>query len=488
MTLSIFTPLLEFFTTPDKEWSIVTMPFMVLFIVFFAIYIWLNRSRHTAMLVYVTVFSLFFAFKANGLLMLLLPLTVFLSWKLTELVRQSEGNRRKCLMILTVVVELLPLLYFKYTNFFIEVWNEMTASNFSPLSILLPIGISFYTLQAISYTVDVYKRRFTPEVSLLEYAFYLTFFPLLMAGPITRAEVLIPQIQERKPLEEKVIYAGLWLIIVGLLKKAVVADYIAQYNNWIFDDPTGYSGFENAMGILGYSLQIFLDFSGYSDMSIGIAAVMGFQLRENFNFPYQSLNLTEFWRRWHIALSTWFRDYVYIPLGGNRKGKIRTYINCFIAMLLSGLWHGASWMFVIWGALHGVGLVVHKMNKWWLDKIPNTWYVRFLAFLITFVYVAVAWVFFRSPSVESALTLLGRIGSDFSWDYLPPFLNTRFVWVLFLVLGYALHGLRKRHATSLSDWFVRSPWLVKLLIFIVVMQLVINFRQDSVQPFIYAQF
>ena len=486
--MNIFDSLLQFFTTPDAEWSIVTMPFMVLFIVFFGGYIWLNRMRHTAMLAYVVVFSLFFAFKANGWLMLLLPLTVLLSWKMTDMLRRCEAGRRRWLLTATVAVELLPLLYFKYTNFFIETLNGLLATNFSLLSIILPIGISFYTLQAISYTVDVYKGRFSAEVSLLEYAFYLTFFPLLMAGPITRAEVLIPQIQERKALDERLVYAGLWLIIVGLLKKAVVADYIAQYNAWIFDDPLGYSGFEGAMGVLGYTLQIYLDFSGYSDMSIGIAAVMGFQLRENFNFPYQSLNLTEFWRRWHIALSTWFRDYVYIPLGGNRKGKWRTYLNSFVTMLLSGLWHGASWMFVIWGALHGIGLIIHKASKWWLDKIPNTWYVKFAAFLITFIYVAVGWVFFRSPSVESALTLLGHIGSDFSWDYLPPFLSTRLVWMLFLVLGFALHGLRKRHSDRLSEWFVRSPWLVKLLIFVVVMQLVINFRQDSVQPFIYAQF
>ena len=275
---------------------------------------------------------------------------------------------------------------------------------------------------------------------------------------------------------------------MGLVKKALVADYIAQYNNWIFEDPMGFSGFEGAMGVLGYTLQIYLDFSGYSDMSIGIAAIMGFQLRENFNFPYQSLNLTEFWRRWHIALSTWFRDYVYIPLGGNRKGKFRTYLNCFISMLLSGLWHGASWMFVIWGAMHGVGLIIHKACKGWLDKIPNTWYVKIIATFITFVFVMVAWVFFRSSSVDTAVTLLNHIAVDFSWDYLPPFVSTRLMWTLFLVLGFALHGLRKSHSEKLKDWFVRSPWLVKLVIFILVMQLVINLRQDNVQPFIYAQF
>lgn len=488
MDFNILEPLKQFFTTPDKEWSIVSIPFMVLFIVFFFFYIFLNRKQHKAMLAYVTVFSLFFAYKANGVLMLLLPATVLMSWWLTQRMRRAQGGSRKALMWLTVVLDLLPLLYFKYTNFFIEIFNEMTQSNFAPLSILLPIGISFYSLQAVSYTVDVYKGKFTEEATLLEYSFYLTFFPLLMAGPITRAEVLIPQLKRQRPIEERLVYTGLWLIMVGLLKKALVADYLAQYNNWIFDDPTGYSGFENMMGVLGYTLQIYLDFSGYSDMSIGIAALMGLELRENFNFPYQSLNLTEFWRRWHIALSTWFRDYVYIPLGGNRRGKLRTYLNSFITMLLSGLWHGASWMFVIWGALHGLGLVIHKANKGWLDRIPNTWPVRVVCFVITFVFVMVAWIFFRATSVEGAITVITQIATDFSWDYLPPFFDTRMMWSIFLILGFLLHGIRKSQADTLKEWFIRSPWLVKLILFIIVMQLVINFRQDNVQPFIYAQF
>ena len=488
MDFQILEPLKQFFTTPDKEWSIVSIPFMVLFIVFFFFYVFINRKQHKAMLAYVTVFSLFFAYKANVVLMLLLPATVLVSWWLTQRMREAQGGARKALMWLTVVLDLLPLLYFKYTNFFIETFNEMTRSNFAPLSILLPIGISFYSLQAVSYTVDIYKGKFTEQATLLEYAFYLTFFPLLMAGPITRAEVLIPQLKRQQPIEERLVYTGLWLIMVGLLKKALVADYLAQYNNWIFDDPTGYSGFENMMGVMGYTLQIYLDFSGYSDMSIGIAALMGLQLRENFNFPYQSLNLTEFWRRWHIALSTWFRDYVYIPLGGNRRGKLRTYLNSFITMLLSGLWHGASWMFVIWGALHGLGLVIHKANKWWLDRIPNTWPVRMVCFLITFIFVMVAWIFFRATSVDSAVTIITHIATDFSWDYLPPFFDTRMMWSIFLIVGFLLHGIRKSQADTLKDWFIRSPWLVKLLLFIIVMQLVINFRQDNVQPFIYAQF
>ena len=480
--------LIHFLTTPDEAWSLVSVPFAVSFVLFFGLYIAIRQSSRRMMLAYVVVFSLFFAYKANGVLMLLLPATVLLSYFLTRKMNEWEGRRRTWLMWLTVVVDLLPLLYYKYTNFFIEIFNEVTRSNFSPLSIILPVGISFYTFQAISYTVDVYKRRFTTETTLLEYTFYLTFFPLLMAGPITRAETLIPQIKHRYHIDDTQVYNGLWLIMSGLLKKALIADYIAQYNNWIFDDPTAYSGFENAMGVLGYTLQIYCDFSGYSDISIGLASPLGIKLRENFRFPYQSLNLQEFWRRWHISLSTWFRDYVYIPLGGNRCGKVRTYVNNFVTMLVAGLWHGASWMFVIWGALHGIGLVVHKFCKRWLDPIPNHWYVRVCSFAITFIYICLTWVFFRAPDMTTAFTMIGRIFSDFSLSYLVPFVETRTAWTVFVVLGFGLHAIRQQHLDKMKRWYIDSPIMLKIILLIVILQVVVNYRQNDIQPFIYAQF
>ena len=431
----ILSSLATFFVSPDKTWSIVTIPFMVTFIVFFLVYLIIGRERRTLMMGYVVLFSLFFAYKANGVLMLLLPLTTLVSWWLTRLMNQKEGSPRKLWMWTAVIIDLIPLLYFKYTNFLIDIVNDVLSTNFSALSILLPVGISFYTFQAISYTVDVYKERFTDEVSLLEYFFYLTFFPLIMAGPITRAGTLIPQIKKPEKPNYVEVYGGLWLIILGMLKKLLIADYIAQYNNWIFEDPTAYSGFENLMGALGYTLQIYCDFSGYSDLSIGLAALLGFKLLPNFRYPYQSLNLSEFWRRWHISLSTWFRDYVYIPLGGNRKGLMRTYFNNFITMAVCGLWHGASWMFIFWGVMHGIGLMIHKSCKPWLDKLPNNWPVKMVSFAITFTYVAVLWVFFRADSMHTAFKILDSILYDFSWDYLIPFVSRRTTWTVFCTLS-----------------------------------------------------
>ena len=486
-------PLSEYIThylsAPDSTWSLVSLPFAVTFIVFFGIYILVRQQSKTVMLGYVLTFSLFFAYKANGVLMLLLPFTMLTSYYMTRrMMEEEEDTIRRRWMWATVVLDLLPLAYYKYTNFFISILSDLTSSNFSPLAIILPVGISFYTFQAISYTVDVYKGRFTMEVSLLEYAFYLTFFPLLMAGLITRAETLIPQIKHRYPVNDTQVYTGMWLIMTGLMKKALIADYIAQYNNWIFDDPEAFSGFENFMGVLGYSLQIFCDFSGYSDISIGIASLLGFTLRENFRYPYQSLNLQEFWRRWHISLSTWFRDYLYIPLGGNRKGNARTYLNNFISMLVAGLWHGASWMFVTWGALHGLGQVVHKFCKRWLDQVDNTWYVRFLSWALTFSWVMLCWVFFRSPDMHTAVTIITKIFTDFSWAYLTPFFQTRTVWVVFVALGLGLHAIRERHTERLKQWFIDSPITLKVILLFIVMQLVVNFRLSDIQPFIYAQF
>lgn len=487
-----FSSLLEFLSTPDRTWSLCTMPFLVSFIIFYAIYIAVGRSRRTWMMAYVIVYSLFFAWKANGTLMILLPSTAFISWLMTNQMMSEEVKKnRRWWLIGIIVVDLAPLLYYKYTNFLISIFNDAIGSNFALQKIFLPIGISFYTFQAISYSIDVYKGKFAEKTGLIEYLFYLSFFPLLMAGPITRAEVLIPQLHQEsyRRSDDELVYSGLWLIICGLLKKGLIADYIAEYNNWIFDDPTAYSGFENAMGMLGYSLQIYCDFSGYSDMSIGIAALMGFRLKDNFNFPYQSINLQEFWRRWHIALSTWFRDYLYIPMGGNRKGEWRTYFNNFFTMIVAGLWHGASWMFIIWGAMHGVGLVVHKFcRRHGLDNIKNTIPVRCVCWIMTFTYICITWVFFRADSLNTAFAVLGNAFGNFDIAYLVPFVKARPVWMIFVFVGLWLQTIRETDYKWMQHIFAKSPWVVKLIIFAIVIQLVINFRQDNVQPFIYAQF
>lgn len=372
--------------------------FWALFLLFMPVYA-LMRRRLWQMIAFVVAFSLYFYYKSSGLFFVLLICTSLVDWSLSRLIPMLETRRaRLCCMWCSIALSLSILGYFKYANFFLWNWNSMVGGNFQPLDIILPVGISFYTFQSISYVVDVYKGRIAPTATWLEYLFFLSFFPALVAGPIVRADYFIPQIRERHQADRREIYLGLWLILLGVLKKALVADYIAQYNDLIFNSPTGYSGFESLMGVIGYTMQIYCDFSGYSDMAIGIALIMGFRLMKNFDFPYKSKNLTEFWRRWHISLSTWLRDYVYIPLGGNRKGKVRTYVNNFLTMLLGGLWHGAAWKFVFWGAMHGVGLAVHKLCRPWLDRLPRWWCIKALSWSLTMVYVSLLWVFFRADN------------------------------------------------------------------------------------------
>lgn len=462
----------------------------VMLVAFLAIYTLVKRASRTAMMLYVVAFNLYFAYRLNGSVMWLLPATACFNYALTQEMALREGRTRKLLLATVVVADLAVLAYFKYATFILnDVIGLMLRTNFSLGSIVLPVGISFYTFQGISHAVDVYRRRFTMNTTLLEYFFYLTFFPLLLAGPITRAENLIPRLRRNRQASSRMVWSGLWLIMLGLVKKNMVSDYIGQFTTWVFDAPQTFSGFENMAALLGYPVQIYFDFSGYSDMSIGAAAILGFCLPDNFRFPYRALNLTDFWRRWHISLSTWFRDYLYIPLGGNRKGTLRMYANNFITMLVAGLWHGASWMFVIWGALHGFGLCVHKFFSRQLHiTIPSTLWGNTLSWLITYVYVCFAWSFFRSQSLTQLGTMYNKITADFSWAYLSPFVYARPLWTVCLIGAMLTYLIPERTYTRLQLRFITLPWLAKFLLFIVCVQLAIEVAQEDVQPFIYGAF
>ena len=462
--------------------------FWVLFLIFLPVYA-LLRSRRLQMVVYVVAFSLYFYYKSSAWFFMLLIITSVLDWCLSRIMSDTRKlwKRRLCLW-LSIGMSLSILGFFKYANFFLWNWNQMVEGNFQPLDIILPVGISFYTFQSISYIVDVYKGRVSPTETWIEYLFFLSYFPALVAGPIVRADYFLPQIQNRDHASREEMAAGLWLIILGLVKKAVVADYIAQYNDLIFASPTGYSGLESLMGVVGYVVQIYCDFSGYSDMAIGISAIMGFRLTRNFDFPYKSRNLTDFWRRWHISLSTWLRDYVYIPLGGNRRGTLRTYVNNFLTMLVGGLWHGAAWKFVIWGGMHGVGLIVHKALRPWLDRIPDTWPVKAASWTLTMAYVSFLFIFFRAASFEDAWLIIRNIFGNFDIAYLAPFVRVRYVWLIFVAMIIAVHSLPTRWINAAGDWFVRAPFGAKLAVFIIAVQLVVQFMSEDVMPFIYFQF
>lgn len=463
--------------------------FWALFLVFMPVY-GLLRNRLWQMVTFVVLFSFFFYYKSSGLFVALLFGTSLFDWILSRVMTSPGRSRtfRRVCVGLSLTASLGILAYFKYANFFL--WNiqAMVGGNFQPLELVLPVGISFYTFQSISYIIDVYKGRVEPTRTWLEYAFFLSFFPALVAGPIVRADYFLPQIRQNHHATATEVYTGLWLIILGVIKKAIIADYIAQYNDLIFNNPGGYSGFETLMGIIGYTMQIYCDFSGYSDMAIGIALIMGFKLAQNFNFPYKSQNLTDFWRRWHISLSTWLRDYVYIPLGGNRKGTARTYINNFATMLVGGLWHGAAWKFVFWGAMHGVGLAVHKACKPLLQRIPDNAFTVFISWLLTFVYVSLLWVFFRAADFQASVDIIVRIFTNFDPAYFPVFWSVRTEWCVMMILLIVAHFIPQKWMHVGQVLFIRSPWIVKILVFLLVVQCVIEYMTLEVAPFIYFQF
>lgn len=462
--------------------------FWFLFILFLPVYILLKKSK-TKMVLFVVGFSLYFYYKSSGLFFLMLIGTSLIDWLLSWAIFKADTQgKRLSLMWLSILISLSILGYFKYANFFLWNWNAMVEGNFQPLDIILPVGISFYTFQSISYVVDVYKKRLAPSRSWFDYLFFLSFFPALVAGPIVRADQFLPQLKKNLQPTSDMIWTGLWLIIIGIAKKAVIADYIAQYNDLVFENPEMYTGVQALMGALGYTMQIYCDFSGYSDMAIGLALIMGFKLGINFNSPYQSRNLTEFWRRWHISLSSWLRDYVYIPLGGNRKGVFRTYLNNFLTMLIGGLWHGAAWKFVFWGGMHGVGLAVHKACKPLLAKIPDNFFTIFISWLLTFIYVSLLWVFFRAATFEDSLLIIRNIFTDFELWQIPQFFTNRMVWCLMMIALIAMHFIPERWGNYLQSSFIKAPWIVKLLVFLCSVQLVIEFMTAEVQPFIYFQF
>lgn len=466
--------------------------FLWLFTAFMVVYVLLQR-KNTARILFVTLFSYYFYYKSSGTYFFLLAIVTVSDFLLAQWMDHTVGRwKRKGLVTLSLSINLGLLVYFKYTNFLGGVIASLMGGEFTALDIFLPVGISFFTFQSLSYTIDVYRREIKPLTNLLDYTFYVSFFPQLVAGPIVRARDFIPQI--RKPLfvSKEMFGRGIFLIASGLFKKTVISDYISiNFVERIFDNPTLYSGVENLMGVYGYALQIYCDFSGYSDMAIGIALLLGFHFNLNFNSPYKSASITEFWRRWHISLSSWLRDYLYISLGGNRKGKFRQYLNLIITMFLGGLWHGASWNFVLWGTFHGIALAAHKM---WMTLTgrkkgegSHGWR-RVFGVIITFNFVCFCWIFFRNADFDNSIDMLKQIFTAFNPQLFPQLLEGYWRVFALMLLGFLLHFAPDRWENALCRGVIRLPFLGKALLMVALIYLVIQMKSTEIQPFIYFQF
>ena len=441
--------------------------FLFLFLGFSLIYMLLQK-KDTARILFVTLFSYYFYYKSSGFYFFLLGVVTVTDFLLAGRMANTETQwKRRVLLLASLGINLGLLCYFKYTNFFYQILAPLWNGKFQPLDIFLPVGISFFTFQSLSYTIDVYRRELVPLNRLLDYTFYVSFFPQLVAGPIVRARDFIPQIRQPLFVSSEMFGTGVFFIISGLFKKAVISDYISvNFVERIFDNPALYSGVENLFGVYGYALQIYCDFSGYSDMAIGFALLLGFRFPMNFNSPYKADSITDFWHRWHISLSTWLRDYLYISLGGNRKGKVRTYINLCLTMLLGGLWHGASWNFVIWGGFHGIALAAQKFWRNLLHK-PKTagskGIRKFFAVLVTFNFVCFCWIFFRNTTFEASVVMLKQICTAFHPEVFMQLIEGYWKVFVLMGIGYLLHFAPDSWQDACCRGVVKLPLLGKAL-------------------------
>ena len=521
--------------------------FLGMFLIFYFVYAFLRKTFYLR-LVYVILFSLFFYYKSSGVYFLLLLLSSVVDYNLSGVIyRETREAWRKFYIVISIILNLGLLGYFKYMNFMIGTYNDLFQGDFELHKILLPVGISFYTFQSISYIIEIYRKEIVPTNNYVEYLFFVSFFPQLVAGPIVRAKDFLPQIYQKVHLTKEDVNNALFLIIGGLLKKTVISDYISiNFVDRVFDAPTSYTAFENLMASYGYAIQIYCDFSGYSDMAIGVAMLLGFKLPTNFRTPYQSASITEFWRRWHISLSTWLKDFLYISIGGNRKGSFAgflfpalfftgliiwginyssvshvpliiavtslvvfgltfllskdrektmfTNVNLLTTMLLGGLWHGASLRFIIWGALHGIALAVHKIFVEFFPKKErekNAWDTiwKFISVLLTFHFVAFCWLFFRAKDFDTALQIMHNIG-DLTFDpqqWLVIIQGYKNVFWLMLA-GYIWHFLPSSITSNMKLAFDKTPLIGKAIVLGFVYWIVYATATAGPQSFIYFQF
>lgn len=500
--------------------------------------------------------SLFFYYKTSGFFFLILIFSTLVDFVIGHAIHGSKSKTAKQLWVaLSVSVNLLVLGYFKYAYFFTDFVNAYFGTSWVPVNhfallansslgtdfvfdrILLPVGISFFTFQTISYSVDIYRGYIKPVRSILDFGFYVSFFPQLVAGPIVRASEFVPQLYKKYHLDKLTFGMAIFWILNGLIKKVMLADYLAvNFVDRVFANPGLYSGFENLMALFGYSIQVYADFSGYTDIAIGVALLLGFRLPVNFNSPYKAVSVGDFWKRWHISLSTWLKDYLYIPIGGNRRGSIFTYlalltilvfvalispiwwvsllvagiillffllmqtiqgfrlwvennVNLMLTMLLGGLWHGSSWNFVVWGGLNGLGLVVYKLWRKvspWENK--SKWYFRAWGIVLTFTFITFTRTWFRNESFEAATLMLKQIGGKFQGELAGEI--TLANWSVFgmMLLGMIIHWLPGKFKEAYRKRFALSHWSLQLFIAFLSVVLVYQVLSADLQPFIYFAF
>ncbi|MCV6604999.1 MAG: MBOAT family protein, partial [Porticoccaceae bacterium] len=466
------------------------------FIVFFAIVLLLHnlpfswRQKKFNLL----LASYLFYAAWNPPFIILLWISTLVDWHVAKwLYAEKAQSRRRLLLILSLATNLGILGFFKYGDFLLHNWQAFMAwfgidYQVPEWSIILPVGISFYTFQTMAYSLDIYLNRAKPAKNFLDFALFVTFFPQLVAGPIVRPTHLIPQFEKAKKASKSMLIWGLGLMTLGLFQKVVIADgALAPASDAVFGSAATLSFGDAWLGTLAFAGQIFSDFAGYSTTAIGVALTLGFSLPTNFRFPYAAIGFSDFWRRWHISLSTWLRDYLYIPLGGNKRGPVRTYINLMATMLLGGLWHGASWTFVVWGGLHGVYLAVERWLKQRFKgaQIARTILFRIFLALVTYFFINITWVFFRAQSFDKAFSMVKSM-FGFNPQGVNVLATVYIVQVLVVTIAMVAIHWRMRD-TSVEAVVQRMPWLLVGTIWGLMLFLII-ITQGGGDAFIYFQF
>ena len=538
----------------SRPWTFLELGFWVFFALVFIGFASLERKLALRN-AYLMLVSWFFYYHTSQWYVVLLIFATSVDFGVAHALHRSDKPwLRKLLLALSVVSNLGVLFFFKYAYFAADVWNDLTGLTWNPTPfwagwsnaslgtdfvedmILLPVGISFYTFQCLSYTIDVYRRNLKPVARFTDFAFYVSFFPQLVAGPIVRASDFVPQLYQPYRVTRAQFGLGLFWIVNGLLKKVILADFLAVHLvDRIFSQPTLYTGWENALGLLDYTMQVYADFSGYTDIAIGIALWMGFTLVQNFNSPYKASSVGEFWKRWHMSLSSWLKDYLYIPLGGNRSGSVASYllifaglfgfaltatsslvsyllagvvlvflllyqfipafrrgfntnVNLMLTMLLGGLWHGASWNFMVWGGLNGLGLLAHKQWSRIRPYRVEGWMVRGLGVLITLLFITFTRIWFRAPDWSTAMSIVNQLSTG--WNVIPSLAMLAAWWrpALILAMGFAIHWIPERHKAWYRDRFANFNPVLLAVISLASILLAYQFMAAESQPFIYFQF
>ena len=533
------------------------LDFWLFFIFVMLVFSFLHKKLLTRS-IFLSVVSIFFYYKTSGIYVTLLIVSLFANYFLGNGIEKAKTNSSRNIQLTSAILfNLLTLGYFKYAYFFTESFNKMFHTKFEVVNqlsvwangfagdgtfvekIILPVGVSFFTFQSISYVVDIYRKDIEPVKNFFEYSFFVTFFPQLVAGPIVRAKDFIPQIRKPFTLSNEQFSWALILITKGLFKKIILADYIAvHFIDKIADAPQAYPGFVSILAMWGYSLQIYADFSGYTDIAIGLSCLMGFVLLPNFNSPYKAISVADFWRRWHKSLGSWFRDYLYIPLGGNKTGGLATYIasliififllfitqwyeliyvygglmtlyfivwfyfpfyknfihrdlNLLITMVVGGLWHGASENFVIWGTMNGIALIFYN---YWKKISPyensTALIVRFWRIFITFQFITFTRIWFRLEDSSEPLAMINHIWNhlDLKWDIVKLVFQTYSSVFWIITLGYFLHWMPQSWKDKGQDCFTKMNLGLKSIIIVICVFLMYQAISDTFKPFVYFQF